>query len=255
LGAPARRWWRSVRPGGAHQLSQGGLGRLIDENERAGELERRDALTISRNHMARTLVFNYSAGTADPMDVEAMKAANSASWISEQYLLEQAASPGLIASEVLQLHGCVWSALDQTWIDPETWDAAARPGQALRPGERIALGADLSRTRDASSIVGCSLERGLLVLLKLWERPPELPRSADWSVSSHEVHAAVAERQQRYRVTRAYIDPAGWHTEIEEWERRYPRCQIMKWPASATAKKRPGARALRHRPALGHART
>jgi hypothetical protein len=29
------------------------------------------------------------------------------------------------------------------------------------------------------AIVGCSLERGLLVLLKLWERPPELPRSAD----------------------------------------------------------------------------
>jgi hypothetical protein len=85
------------------------------------------------------------------------------------------------------------------------------------------------------AIVSCLLERGPLVLLRLCEHPAELPRSADRSVRSDEVHAGMAELQYRYRLTRAYIDPALWPTEIEEWERLYPRCQIMKRPTSASA--------------------
>ena len=49
------------------------LGRMLDRNEAVGELEKHDGLTISRNHDARTLIYNYAAPTKDPMDTAAMK--------------------------------------------------------------------------------------------------------------------------------------------------------------------------------------
>ena len=71
--------------GSAHERETSILGRLIDGNEQAGDLEETAGLTVSRNHPARTLIFNYSAPTSDPHDIGAMKLANPASWIDETY--------------------------------------------------------------------------------------------------------------------------------------------------------------------------
>jgi hypothetical protein len=84
-----RRVWTSLTTGGAARAhtqvvtittagdastrETGILGRLIDRNEQAGEVERpHQGLTVSRNTDAATLVFNYCAPTSDPSDVKAM---------------------------------------------------------------------------------------------------------------------------------------------------------------------------------------
>ena len=72
--------------GESHTRDTGILGRLIDGNERQADLEKQDALTISRNFAGKTLVWKYEAKTTDPTDTKAIKAANPASWITEEYL-------------------------------------------------------------------------------------------------------------------------------------------------------------------------
>src|SRR3990167_5690900 len=62
--------------GNAEDREDSILRHLIDGNERDGECEPREALTISRNHAARTLVYNYSAPPSDPRKTQAMKLAN-----------------------------------------------------------------------------------------------------------------------------------------------------------------------------------
>jgi hypothetical protein len=56
----------------------------------------------------------YEAPTTDPRDVEAMKLANPASWISKEFLCRQAEDPELPDAAVLQLHGCVWAPEETT---------------------------------------------------------------------------------------------------------------------------------------------
>lgn len=128
------------------------LGQLIDRNEQMGEVERPHAgLTISRNFRARTLVFNYSAPTRDPRDTAAMKLANPASWITEEYLAEQAENPALSDAEVLQLHGCVWANTGGEWVDVDRWRELEVDGP-IPPGSSVTLGVDVALTGDTTAI-------------------------------------------------------------------------------------------------------
>jgi phage terminase large subunit-like protein len=129
------------------------LGKLLDRNESIGELERRDGLTISRNHAARTLIYNYSAPTRDAADTAAMKLANPASWISEDYLARQAANPELTPEEVLQFHGCVWVAGSQAWIPADWWNAAIERDVEIPLGTQVAIGIDVGIVHDATACV------------------------------------------------------------------------------------------------------
>lgn len=139
--------------GDASDRETGILGRMIDRNEAIGEVERRDGLTISRNFDAATLVYNYSAPTKDPSDTAAMKLANPASWITQEFLARQAANPELSAEEVLQLHGCVWVSGGNAWIQPEWWNNAIERDVVIPDGARVSLGVDIGIVHDASAVV------------------------------------------------------------------------------------------------------
>lgn len=136
--------------GNAEDREDSMLGRLIDGNERVGEIERRPGLTISRNTDARTMVWNYSAPTRDPHEIDAMKLANPASWITEDYLARQADNPELASSEVLQLHGCVWAEGIGTWITEDRWLACVLD-EEIPDGALIAVGIDAAHTRDTTA--------------------------------------------------------------------------------------------------------
>jgi phage terminase large subunit-like protein len=138
--------------GEAQERADGILGRLVDANEKAGEVERRDALTISRNEKARTLVFNYSAPTTDPQDVAAVKKANPASWITEEFLERQAANPELTPEEFLQLHACVWSDAAEAWVKRASWDALRVAGLEPEPGADVWVGIDAALTEDCTAV-------------------------------------------------------------------------------------------------------
>ena len=139
--------------GDANEREASILGRLLDRNEAIGDLEKHPGLTISRNHDARTLIYNYSAPTKDPADVAAMNLANPASWITEEYLARQAANPELTAEEVLQFHGCVWVAGSQAWIPADWWNAAIDRSAVIPAGARVTLGVDVGIVHDATAVV------------------------------------------------------------------------------------------------------
>jgi len=142
--------------GEAHTRDGGILGRLIDGNEAAGEVERRGALTISRNHAARVLVFNYSAETKDRHDLAAIRAANPASWVTDEYLARQAASPELSDAEFLQLHGCVWASGEGTFIDMDDWRRLG-DGAPLPAGEPCRVMIDGSYRYDTTAVAWAAL--------------------------------------------------------------------------------------------------
>lgn len=138
--------------GAAADRQTGILGQMIDANEKDGDCQKEKGLTISRNHEARTMVFNYSAPTFDPKDVDSMKLANPASWITKEYLHKKAVNPELKDSEVLQLHGCVWAEAVQVWIAREKWERCRVPDIIIPDGAEVYVGVDVGITHDSCAI-------------------------------------------------------------------------------------------------------
>lgn len=189
--------------GDANERESSILGRMLDRNEAIGELEKHPGLTISRNHEARTLIYNYSAPTKDPSDVAAMKLANPASWITEEYLARQANNPELTAEEVLQFHGCVWVAGSQAWIPAEWWNAAIDRERVIQPGSRVTLGVDVGIVHDATAVVmACEQDDGRIMLeARIWT--PQPGRNVDLAdIEDHirSVHAT-------YNLAGVFYDP------------------------------------------------
>ena len=152
------------------------LGGLIDKNELHGEIERRPGLTVSRNPDARTIVWNYSAPTRNPLDVQAMKLANPASWITEEYLARQAANPELAPYEVLQMHGCVWAEGIGTWITADRW-AECYLELAIPEGSTVVAGVDAAHSRDttACTITWVAPDGRLVQKTRVWSCLEEKP--------------------------------------------------------------------------------
>lgn len=207
--------------GDAQERESSILGPMLDKNEQRGDLEEPNAgLTISRNHRAKTLIYNYSAPTVDPFDIPAMKLANPASWITEAYLERQAENPELTDAEVLQLHGCVWAAGHSSWLPAGVW-RQCESRRDVPAGSRVVLGFDGSYNRDSTALVGVTVddEKPYVFVVDCWERPDGAGER--WRVPREAVHVAIDEAMQRYDVQVLVCDPPGWHREIEEWSERY----------------------------------
>lgn len=222
--------------GHAHTRANGILGRLIDRNEADGEIDRpHRALTISRNGPARTLVYNYSARTTDPKDTTAIKEANPASWITEEFLARQAENPEISVPAFLQLHGNVWAAAEATWLTRDQWLSGASHETEVEERDPIALGFDGSQFSDATVLMGCRIEDGHLFLLGAWECPAGTA-GFGWQVPRDEVDAAVSEAFRRYAVVRMYADPPYWQSEVEHWRRKFGATTVRDWWTSNRAK-------------------
>jgi len=160
-------------------------------------------LTISRNHESRTLVYNYSAPTKDPKDTAAMKLANPASWITEEYLARQAANPELTAEEVLQFHGCVWVAGSQAWISADAWNACIDRDAEIPLGARVSIGVDVGIVHDATAVV-MAHERdddSVIVEARTWTPKPGA------NVDLAEVEDYLRQLNADYQVAGIFYDP------------------------------------------------
>jgi phage terminase large subunit-like protein len=165
------------------------LGRLIDGNEAKGAIEKEAGLTISRNSDGDTLIYNYSAPTLDPHDTTAMKLANPASWITQDYLARQAANPELTSSEVLQLHGCVWAAGVNAWMPTGAWEACYDAEAVIPDRSPVYLGIDVGLAHDSTAVVTAFMREDGKVVIEahVWakrtdavahEHPPEIDLEA-----------------------------------------------------------------------------
>jgi phage terminase large subunit-like protein len=190
------------------------LGRMIDGNERTGEVDSSLAgLTVSRQHEARTLVFNYSAPTVDPSDVGAMKLANPASWVTPEFLSRQAANSDLTDAEVLQLHGCVWADSVAAWIDAGLWQMGFEGGAVVPVGARVAVGVDVGLVHDSTAVVVAYRreedDRLLLGECRVWD-----PRDGS-KVRLEDVEQHLRGLADRFDVAGVLYDPRFFERSAE----------------------------------------
>lgn len=211
------------------------LGRILDGARRSGATEDQPGRMVARLEQSRMLVWNFEAPTKDPHDIAAMKLANPAPWITEEFLAKQAENPELTDAQVLQLHGGVWAAGDESWLPAGAWRACEASDVMVEDGARVVLGFDGSYKRDSTALVGVTVgtEKPHVFVVDCWERP-EGARDG-WRVPRGEVEAAVEEAMRRFDVQVLVCDPPGWHREIEEWGERYGSVVTLMFPTNHRA--------------------
>ena len=163
-------------------------------------------------------------GTDDRDDMTVVKRANPASWQTLAALKARHDSPSMLDWQWARFACGVWVAAEEWWIPGEEWHALS-VGDRLRDGDMICIGFDGSRTGDATALVGCRVDDGLVQLLAAWEAPEGIP----WEVPVDKVDAALADAMERYRVVRGYFDPPLWRSEIEGWAREFGDNAVRKF--------------------------
>ena len=80
-----------------------------------------------------------------------MTTANPASFVSQDFLAEQIASPGLHPLEVARFHANVWTATADSWLPVGAWQTCAGKVD-IEAGEPVWVGADVGGERSASAV-------------------------------------------------------------------------------------------------------
>ena len=244
------------------------LGQLIDGAAAAGEVEQRGTLTIIRHHAARLLVWIYegppecdprplrqaraahrhaqrehgedSTEARDALAVAeewrvtvgtSAKAANPASWITADYLADQAEDPEIEPAEFLQLHCGVWATQWGTFIPREIWMYGAT-GKVPEPGAFVSIAVDGSRNHDCTVVGIAQLQPDGRVRVGA-----HIFAALDW-MPHHELHDRkisyerveeyiVADCFGRFRVTKAGFDPRYLLRSTEILEKRLPGASLI----------------------------
>jgi len=115
-------------------------------------------------------------------------------------------------------HACgLWVSSEGWWLDPDQWNTATTDDR-LEDGDRVTLGFDGARVGDATALVACRVDDGLVQPLGIWEAPAGID---GWEVPAGQVDAAVANAFERFRVVRMYCDPPLWQSEVDGWAQEY----------------------------------
>lgn len=127
------------------------LGRLRAKALSLSDVTRDGTLTVARSP-AFTMLEWACVETADLADPKVLKTANPASFVTEEFLAEQVASPGLHPLELARFHANVWTATADSWLPVGAWQACA--GDAtIEAGEPVWVGVDVGGERSASAVV------------------------------------------------------------------------------------------------------
>lgn len=147
--------------------------------------------------------------------------------VSIRSLLEDVRDPANGENENRRFFLSEIIAGDRDAVDPTVWAAAGRRKPRLKPGAKIALGFDGSRSRDATALVACRISDGRLFPLNLWV-PSQFPGK---KVPRDQVHASVEAAFTAYDVTYLYADPYLWQDALDTWSGMFPK-QIVEFPTN-----------------------
>lgn len=119
--------------------------------------------------------------------------------------------------------------------EPAQWDALAAVDHAgrlidpLLPGERITLGFDGSRSRDATALTACRVRDGRIFHLATWlpscqcvDPDHTKAKCRDKRIDRPAVDRAVDAAFAAYEVWYLYADPYLWQDKLQEWAAKYP---------------------------------
>jgi phage terminase large subunit-like protein len=171
------------------------------------------------------------APDADPDDIEAVKGANPASWITVEGLRERRGSPTTTKHDWRRFAANQWTQNAERWLPEGAWDACADLGRKIPEGERVVIGFDGSRTGDATGIVAVTLgPHPHTQIVALWERDPY---DLAWTVPQNEVLDVLRRSCEHWRVEEIAADEAYWVSELEQLARE--KLPVVRFPQSGEA--------------------
>ena len=193
--------------------------------------QRRDGAYLRARTQDRGYVLHEWAldRDADVDNLDLVKQANPASWQTVDRLRERHDSPSMLPHQWLRFACGIWASQDAWWITGEDW-ATLETTDTIEPGDKVTIGFDGSRVSDATALIVCRLEDGLLQPAGVWEQPRH--DNAGWEVPAGEVDAALADTMNRFKVVRGYFDPPLYQTEIDGWAREYGEQAVMRYHTS-----------------------
>lgn len=178
--------------------------------------------------------FFYDSIEADersPMTPEAMeiilpKVRGDAVWLSIKKTISSALFTARTITKSRRMYYNQVVAAEDALYGPHEWKALLDDLLELLPGDRIVLGFDGSRTRDATALVAIRVKDKAIFLLGLWEKPDGF--EGDWMVPRAEVDSMVAATFKRYKVVGFYADVREWTSYIDNWHEKYADKLLVK---------------------------
>ncbi|UJW32402.1 hypothetical protein L3Q67_01030 [Saccharothrix sp. AJ9571] len=113
-------------------------------------------------------------------------------------------------------------------VSAPVWATLAEPG-GLRPGERIVLGFDGSRSRDGTALWACRISDGRLFEIGIWW--PEQDQHGEWKVDRLAVDEAVRAAFEAYEVWYLFADPYKWQDYLDTWAGEWPD-RVVEFPTT-----------------------
>ena len=107
------------------------------------------------------------------------------------------------------------NASEDSWISPAEWNRLAAGDDlfALKPGDKITMGFDGSKSNDWTALVACRVSDGCLFVLGVWN--PEASPTGE--VNREDVDATVRSMQERYEVVGFRADVKEFEAYVDQW--------------------------------------
>lgn len=110
-------------------------------------------------------------------------------------------------------------------VDPGRWDACAKPGSTLEPGETVCLGFDGTRGTTCTSLVASRVSDGRWFHLRTWN-PADYD---DGKTPRDQVDKAVTDAFAAYDVRFMYGSSHSWQEYFDIWSGRWPK-RVVEFP-------------------------
>jgi len=180
----------------------------------------------------------------DGEDLDAVKAANPASWITLDGLAEQRAA--VQDNAFRRFHANQWTVGEHHWLPPGAWQACADPTMSIQPATRLWVGVDVGGERSASAV--CWVTEDLRADCAVFTGNEAVLACA----------AKVRELAQEFRVVEVVADPWRFQQSMLELAERgiavldFPQSNARMGPSSERLHAAIVERRLTHRddPAL-----
>ena len=128
-------------------------------------------------------------------------------WVNLESIKEQIWSPEYPESRSIRFFLNRPNAAEASWITLEEWTQLRKPDRKVKPGERIVMFFDGSKSNDHTALVGCCMEDGHIFKIGHWK--PEKPLGV---VNVAAVDAGVRKAFDTYNVVAFWADVREWES-------------------------------------------
>lgn len=122
-----------------------------------------------------------------------------------------------------------WTARVDQAVDPAEWAELADHSMVLVNRTPVALALVGGQHDHATAIVAAELDRPAVHLIGLWERP-EGDRA--WRAPRSVIFHTFRDAMNRLDVHVARVHPAGWRSELEQWQAEYGDRAVVEYSVS-----------------------